>query len=207
MTTSTHPKPSIEASAIAEKIVTEQDDPSLLAYANQLRHSRNSTVIKAARVLGEVVSRRPEMATCAVSTLVQSLFSVHPRVVRMSAETLPAIARVAPAKVAKHLDQFQSQFYQASEIAQEGIVRTYVALCLASVTYQRKLEHVFHTLLNKATPKQLATWAEVLIPALKGEPHASCKEIVEARLGQLPRDAAQKIAASLGIKLRALMAG
>jgi hypothetical protein len=207
MSTASYPKIGTGAAAIAEKIISEKDSPSILAYARQLRHDRDSTIIKAARVLDEVVSRKPEMGTGVVSTLVQGLFSSHPRVVQMSATALPAVARVSPAKVAKHLVEIQENFQTASEAAQTGIVRTYVALCLASVSYQRKLEHVFQQLLTDASAEQLAVWSDILLPALKGEPYASCRAIVEDRLERLPRDLAHGVAMGLGIKLRPAMAG
>jgi len=207
MSTSSHPKAGNGAAAIAEKIISEKDNPSVVAYARQLGHDRDSTIIKAARVLDEVVSRQPELGTGVVSTLVQGLFSSHPRVVQMSAKALPAVARVSPAKVAKHLADFQENFAAASAAAQTGIVRTYVALCLASVSYQRKLAHVFHQLFTDASDAQLAAWSEVLLPALKGEPYASCRAIVEERIERLPRDLAHGVAVGLGIRLRPAMAG
>ncbi|MCB9707848.1 MAG: hypothetical protein H6714_03515 [Myxococcales bacterium] len=207
MTTLTHTGSGRGSAAIAERIIHEQDNTCLLAYARQLGHERGATMIMAARVLEEVVSKRPEFGTGIISALVDGLFSSHPRVVQMSANTLPCVTRAAPAKVAKHLTRINERFCAACEVAQEGIIRTYVALCLASVTYHRKLEAVFQSILRDAAPPQLAVCADLLLPALKGQPHASCRDIVEGRLGDLPQDWAQKIARGLGIKLRMSMCG
>ncbi len=207
MTTSTYTGAARGSAAIAERIIHDQDNACLLAYARQLEHARDAMIVKAARVLDEVVSRQPELGTGVISALVEGLFSTHARVVQMSAHTLPSVARVSPAKVAKHLNELHKGFQMASDVAQDGIIRTYVALCLASVSYHRKLEGVFQLLLKDAAPPRLAAWADLLLPAIKGEPHASCRDIVEGRLGQLPHHWAQQIADCLGIRLRASMCG
>ena len=43
---------------------------------------------------------------------------------------------------------------------------------------------------------------EIVLPSLKGEPHARARAVVEDRLHSIPRQFAQPIAAFLGIKLR-----
>jgi hypothetical protein len=41
-----------------------------------------------------------------------------------------------------------------------------------------------------------------VLPALKGEPHAQARAVVEQRLSAIPRPQAEKISEFLGIKLR-----
>ena len=128
----------------------------------------------------------------------------RPRVVQAAAHTLPLLARVAPAKVAKHLKTLQGMFDGAADAAKDGIVRTFVALCVASVTYQKRLIANFELALRTADAKQLTAWTEHILPALKGEPYAQARTVVEQRLNDvsLPRPVAQRVADLLGVKLR-----
>ena len=71
--------------------------------------------------------------------------------------------------------------------------------------YQKKLIDIFEQALRQADAKALPRWVEVILPALKGEPYAQARAVVEARLTEpeLPKATAQRIADQLGIKLRA----
>ena len=91
-----------------------------------------------------------------------------------------------------------------TEEGKDGLVRTFAGLCTASVAYQKRLEPALARALGEAEPKLLIRWTEIVLPALKGEPHARARAVVEERLPQIPRPQAQKIADFLGIKLRPL---
>src|SRR5690606_11670644 len=93
-------------------------------------------------------------------------------------------------------------FTEASDIGKDGLVATFAALCTASVAYQKRLEPVLELALSSAEPKTLQRWTEIVLPSLKGEPHARARAVVEERLNHIPRQHAQPIAAFLGIKLR-----
>ena len=84
----------------------------------------------------------------------------------------------------------------------DGLVRTFAALCAASVAYQKRLEPVLTKALNYGEGKTLLRWTETVLPALKGEPHARARAVVENRLYRIPRSVAQPLADLLGIKLR-----
>jgi hypothetical protein len=112
------------------------------------------------------------------------------------------MARLAPARVARHLQLLTDSFSAASPLGKDGLVRTFAALCSASVAYQKRLEPVLDLALGQADPKTLVRWTEIVLPALKGEPHARARSVVEARVADLPRPIAQKLADFLGIKLR-----
>ena len=124
------------------------------------------------------------------------------RAVQAGAHALPVLARVAPAKVARHLEKLRGSFDSASETGKEGMVRTFVALCLASVAYQKRVVDVLERALAGAEPRTLQRWTEIVLPALKGEPHAQARAVVEQRLPEIPRPLAEKIGEFLGIKLR-----
>src|SRR5262249_40933878 len=137
-----------------------------------------------------------------IERFVRLLMSENARVVQTSAHALPALARVAPAKVARHLDRLRAGYDEASDVAKEGMVRTFVALCIASVAYQRRVVDVLEKALLGVEPKTLVRWTELVLPALKGEPHAQARAVVEQRLYEIPRQQAEKIAEFLGVKLR-----
>jgi hypothetical protein len=202
-------RPPAQAVAIASELVSgtpQPGQPGIDHYVRGLVDPKDSTSILASKVLEEVANQKPELLAPHIERFVSGLGSDRPRVAHCSAHALPILARVAPAKVAKHLATLQASFGSASEIARDGLVRTFVSLCLASVTYQRRLIEVFEQALREADPKALVRWVELILPALKGEPYAQARSIAEARLNEpeLPRPVAQRVAELLGVKLRAI---
>jgi hypothetical protein len=193
------------AADIAAALAAGANDPPLSHYAKALDDDNPNTAAHGARVIEELVAIKPELGAPHIERLVRGLWSPHARVVQAAAAALPQLGKVAPAKVARHLDRLQAGFDAGSEAARDGIVRTLVALCLASVAYQRRVVDVLEKALAGAEPKTLQRWTEVVLPALKGEPHAQARSAVERRLGELPRAIAEKIAEQLGIKLRPSM--
>jgi hypothetical protein len=178
----------------------EQQDVS--PYIRALEDPSSSVATKAARAVEEMLSKKPELGIPHVEQLVKLLVSDKTRVVQACAAVLPQIAQVAPAKVARHLNTLTSSFESASDAGKEGMMRIFVALCLASIAYQKRLSGVLEVALVKADGKTLQRWTELLLPALKGEPHAFARSVVERRLNDIPRPIAKKIASFLGIKLR-----
>lgn len=194
-------RPKRGAAADAQKLVEEGTQADFNRWGDMLHDDKPSAATKAARVLGEVAATEPGALTPIVDRFVRGLLSEHKRVVRASADALPAIASVAPARVAKHLDKLKAAYPDASELGQDGIVRTFATLCAASVAYQKRLEPVLKQALAGADPRRLVEWTEAVLPALKGEPHANARAVVEKRLHSIPRNHAQKIADFLGVKL------
>lgn len=188
---------------IAEAIVAGSPEHNLATHANALSDGNKNTTALAAHVLDEIMARKPELAAPHIERIIRLLSSDNTRVAQSCANALPELARVAPAKVAKHLPKLSAAFEAGSEVTQEGVVRTYAALCVASVAYQKRLIELMESALRGAEPKTLQRWTEIILPALKGEPHAQARAVVESRLYDLPRPLAQKIATFLGIKLRA----
>lgn len=189
------------AAADAQKLVEEGSQADFNRWGAMLHDEKPATANKAARVLGEVAATQPAALSPIVERFVRGLLSEHKRVVRASADALPAIASVAPARVAKHLDKLKAAYPKATEPGQDGVVRTFATLCAASVAYQKRLEPTLKQALAGAEPKRLVEWSEAVLPALKGEPHANARAVVEKRLHSIPRAQAQKIADLLGIKL------
>lgn len=157
---------------------------------------------KSARILSEAAARRADLLAPFVDRFVKGLTVENKRVAQTAGEALPAIAKIAPARVAKHLDALRDAFGRTTDEGKDGLVRTWAALCAASVAYQKRLEPCLTHALGEADPKTLVRWTEVVLPSLKGEPHARARAVVEERLESLPRPQAQSIADFLGIKLR-----
>ena len=190
------------AASVAGEIVAGTSAQDLGYYARALEDESKSVSTHAARVVEEVVSLKPALATAHIERLVRLLGSKQERVVQACAHALPDLARAAPAKVAKHLPRLRDSYAEVDQVAQDGIVRTFVALCTASVAYQKRLIDVIERALQDAEPKLLLQWSQIVLPVLKGEPHAQARAVVEQRLPNIPRAEAQKIADFLGVKLR-----
>jgi hypothetical protein len=196
-------QPSVEAASLANALASGASATSLEQYVEALLGANPAG---AARVLEALAQIKPELLTPHIELLVKHLESPQITVAQCCAHCLPALARVAPAKVAKQLKNMQAALPDAPEIAKDGLVRTFVALCVASVTYQKRLIDSFELALRSADAQQLPSWVEHILPALKGEPYAQARSVVEQRLPdpQLPREIAQRVADFLGVKLRPL---
>lgn len=191
------------SAAIARKILAEENPQSKIAeHGETMMEGPRTAATQSARVLSELVAQKPELIVPLVSKFAKGISSSNKRVVQTSAEALPAIARIAPARVARQLDVLKSSFQEANDVGKDGLVKTFAALCTASVAYQKRLEPVLTLALSKADGKTLLAWTQIVLPALKGEPHARARAVVEGRLNLIPRSYAQQIADFLGIKLR-----
>lgn len=189
-----------ELSAGAAAILAGNDQ-QLLQHVQALEQEGRPASL-AARVVEEVIQQKPQLGAPHIGRLVKLLIGGPARGAQTAALTLPLLAKVAPAKVARHLDTLREGFGAASEPAKDGMVRVFIALCLASVAYQRRVIDVLEKALAGAEPKTLVQWTELALPALKGEPHAQARAVVEQRMYEVPRPQAQRIADFLGVKLR-----
>jgi hypothetical protein len=199
---SQRPDKSGSAGELAARIVSAADAAAVIAHAEQLMSDKPTTAAASARVLEELLVRKPEMLVPVIDKLVQAIITGPKRTVQTAAMALPTMARLAPARVARHLPLLTERFSQASDVGKDGLVATFAALCTASVAYQKRLEPVLEVALSTAEPKTLYRWTEIVLPSLKGEPHARARAVVEERIHQIPRPLAQPIASFLGVKLR-----
>ncbi|MEM1415764.1 MAG: hypothetical protein AAGH15_12730 [Myxococcota bacterium] len=191
------------SAAIAAAIIADEAAPAKVAEQTELLlDPRSTTATKAARVVGEIANEKPELLVTHVEKFARSLTSKNKRVIQAAAEALPAVAKLAPARVAKHLDTLKAAFDETTLDGKDGLVRTFANLCTASVAYQKRLEPVLAKALEIADGKTLLRWSQIVLPALKGEPHARARSVVEDRLDRIPRATAQQIATTLNFKLR-----
>lgn len=201
------PKPPAKrgAAKVAAELIASGDSQGVQQHAAALEDSVERTASNSARVLQEVAEQKPEMVVPIIERFARLLTSDNPRVVQTCASALPPLSRVAPAKVAKQLNTLTGNWEKTNAVGRDGLVRAFAGLCTASVAYQKRLEPALARALRDADPKTLFTWTEVVLPALKGEPHARARAVVEDRLYRIPRPQAQLIADFLGVKLRPLM--
>ena len=190
------------AAKVAAQIAANADAPAVLAHAEAFASDKPTAASGAARVLDELVAQKPEMVVPIIDRFVSAVTGRQERTVQTAAAALPVMARIAPARVARHLPALTSGFERSTETGKDGLVSTFAALCTASVAYQKRLEPVLGLALRSADAKTLQRWTEIVLSSLKGEPHARARAVVEDRLGNIPRQYAQLIATFLGVKLR-----
>jgi hypothetical protein len=190
---------------LALELSASNDSQAVLRHAIALEDDREATANQAARLIQELSEIKPELLVPLIERFSRLLVSKNKRVVASSATALAPLSRIAPAKVAKQLPLLTQNWEHTTDEGKDGLVRTFAGLCTASVAYQKRLEPALARALGEAEPKLLIRWTEIVLPALKGEPHARARAVVEERLPNIPRPQAQKIADFLGIKLRPLM--
>jgi hypothetical protein len=190
--------------ALANDLIASNDTQAVLRHAVTLEDDREATANQAARLIQELADLKPELLVPLIERFSRLLLAKNKRVVASSASALAPLSRIAPAKVAKQLPVLTQNWEHTTEEGKDGLVRTFAGLCTASVAYQKRLEPALARALGEAEPKLLIRWTEIVLPALKGEPHARARAVVEERLPNIPRPQAQKIADFLGIKLRPL---
>jgi len=190
------------AADVAARVLSGEEDKTIIDLGDELIGEKKSVAAQAARVLDEIVSEKPEAVVPIIDRFAKAIGASAKRPAQSAAHALPLMARVAPARVARHPPRLKESFDGATAAGKDGLVRTFAGLCTASVAYQKRLEDVLNKALSEADAKTLIAWTEVVLPALKGEPHARARATVEGRLGRIPKVHAQKIADFLGIRLR-----
>ena len=189
---------------LASELIANGDAQGVLRHAAALEDERENAANQAARLIQELAETKPELIVPLIERFARLVASKNKRVAASCAAALAPLSRIAPAKVAKQLPVLTHNWEHTTEEGKDGLVRTFAGLCTASVAYQKRLEPALARALGEAEPKLLIRWTEVVLPALKGEPHARARAVVEERLPSIPRPQAQKIADFLGIKLRPL---
>ncbi len=188
--------------ATAREPAAEDAAPSVQAYADALIEGKGPAANQAAEVVGRLALEKPEALVPAIERLTRAVSSKVRRSAQAASDALPALARIAPARVAKHLDALKLAYDEATPIGRDGLVRTFSALCSASVAYQKRLEPMLTEALRTCDGKSLVRWSQTVLPSLKGEPHARARLVVEARLYEIPRPYGIKLGEVLGVRLR-----
>lgn len=155
-----------------------------------------------ADALRDVAEREPKLLGPVIGRLARQTRHPDPVVAAACGAILAELCKTSPAKVAKQIDTLTDALSDAGPAARDGIVHTFIALCAASVVYQRRLGGTLSQALAGADMQQLSSWAQLMLPTLKGEPYANAREIVEQRLSDLPRTEGQALCATIGVSYR-----
>lgn len=165
----------------------------------------------AARVIAEVGTRAPDLLLAHADRLVDL---IDPARGEMLAFTMLALSPVAP-RYAETLWPARDLFWaalsdlsQPAELAQGGAVRLLSAMCAANPDYARTLAGGLVDLLGKCMPKDVAFFAESVLPALGPAHSHRAKPVLDRRLKELtPAEVARlrraQRAAQLGTPLAA----
>ena len=105
------------AAAAAEKLLSDETPQSKIAeHGETMMEGPRTAATQSARVLSEVIAEKPELVVPLVAKFAKGISSSNKRVVQTSAEALPAIARIAPARVARQLDVLKGSFEEANDV-------------------------------------------------------------------------------------------
>jgi hypothetical protein len=173
---------------LAADLVFAEDSDSVSILIGAIERHDHAHVADAARVLSEVGTRAPELLTAHVDRLVSLVDADH---VDMLPFTMTALAPVGT-QVADALWDSRDLLWQPladlnqpCTFAQQGAVRLLAALCLAGPDCARTLAGGLVDLLGKCMPRDVAFFAEVVLPAL-GQAHSHrAKPVLERRLKEL----------------------
>jgi hypothetical protein len=165
----------------------------------------------AARVIAEVGTRAPDLLLAHSDRLVEMIDVSR---AEMLPYTMMALSPVA-SRYAEQLWPSRDLFWaaladlnQTADLAQGGAVRLLAAMCAASPDYARTLAGGLVDLLGKCMPKDVAFFAESVLPALGPAHSHRAKPVLDRRLKELtPAEVARlrraQRAAQLGTPLAA----
>jgi hypothetical protein len=173
---------------LAADIVFSEDGEAVSILIGAIERHDPMHVVDAARVLSEVGTRAPELVMLHIERLLSLVDSDHDDVLPY---TMTAIAPVGT-QVAESLWESRDMLWQPLSdlnqpctFAQQGAVRLLASLCLAGPDYARTLAGGLVDLLGKCMPRDVAFFAEVVLPAL-GQAHSHrAKPVLERRLKEL----------------------
>lgn len=171
----------------AELVITDDSEAVKLLIAVLERHDLEHAP-DAARVLCEVGSRSPELLLTHVDKLLALCDESQREVLPY---TMFAISPVAH-KHAETLWDMRDLFWSAladltqpTDMAQAGAVRLLSSLCAAGADYARTLAGGLVDLLGKCMPKDVAFFAESVLPALGTAHSHRAKPVLDRRMKEL----------------------
>lgn len=196
---------------LAADIVFADDTDAVSVLVAVIERHDDVHAPDAARVIAEVGTRAPDLLLAHADRLVDL---IDPTRGEMLAYTMLALSPVAP-RYAETLWPARDLFWaalsdlsQPAELAQGGAVRLLSAMCAANPDYARTLAGGLVDLLGKCMPKDVAFFAESVLPALGPAHSHRAKPVLDRRLKELtPAEVARlrraQRAAQLGTPLAA----
>ena len=173
---------------LAADLVFADDTDAVSALVGVIERHDEHHAPDAARVIAEVGTRAPDLLLAHAERLVE-MIDVSQRT--MLPFTMLALSPVA----SRHAEQLwgsRDLFWQAladltqpADLAQAGAVKLLAALCAAGPDYARTLAGGLVDLLGKCMPKDVAFFAESVLPALGAAHSHRAKPVLDRRLKEL----------------------
>lgn len=196
---------------LAADIVFAEDTDAVATLIAVIERHDDMHAPDAARVVAEVGSRAPDLLGDHADRLVEMIDSSQQE---MLPYVMLALSPVA-SNYAEHLWPARDLFWasladlsQPANLAQGGAVKLLAALCATGPDYARTLAGGLVDLLGKCMPKDVAFFAESVLPALGSAHSHRAKPVLDRRLKELtPAEVARlrraQRAAQLGTALAA----
>lgn len=173
---------------LAANIVFHLDHDAVSILVGCIERGDDVHAPDAARVLCEVGSRDAELLLPEVERLMSLCESGERAMLPFAMYALSPLA----GHVAEQLWDMRDRFWQAlgesadhSEMAQAGGVKLLSALCAAGPDYARTLAGGLVDLLGKCLPKDVALYAESVLPALGSAHSHRAKPVLDRRMKEL----------------------
>ncbi len=173
---------------LAADIVFADDTDAVAALIAVIERHDDTHAPDAARVISEVGTRAPDLLIAHAERLVE-MIDVSQK--EMLPYTMLALAPVAN-RHAEQLWPSRDLFWasladltQPADLAQAGAVKLLASLCAAGPDYARTLAGGLVDLLGKCMPKDVAFFAESVLPALGSAHSHRAKPVLDRRLKEL----------------------
>lgn len=196
---------------LAADIVFADDTDAVSCLIAVIERHDDLHASDASRVIAEVGTRAPDLLLAHADRLVEMIDAGN---AMMRPYTMMALSPVA-SKYAEQLWPSRDLFWaalsdlnQSADLAAAGAVKLLAAMCAASPDYARTLAGGLVDLLGKCMPKDVAFFAESVLPALGSAHSHRAKPVLDRRLKELtPAEVARlrraQRAAQLGTPLAA----
>jgi hypothetical protein len=173
---------------LAADIVFADDADAVAVLIGIIERHDETHAPDAARVVAEVGTRAPDLVLGHAERLIEM---IDPTRREMLPFTMLALSPVA-SKHAEALWSSRELFWQAladltqpADLAQAGAVRLLASLCAAGPDYARTLAGGLVDLLGKCMPRDVAFFAESVLPALGAAHSHRAKPVLDRRLKEL----------------------
>ena len=173
---------------LAADIVFADDTDAISCLITVIERHDDLHASDASRVIAEVGTRAPELLLAHADRLVEMIDAGN---AMMRPYTMLALSPVA-SKYAHQLWPSRDLFWAAlsdlnmsADLAAAGAVKLLAAMCAASPDYARTLAGGLVDLLGKCMPKDVAFFAESVLPALGSAHSHRAKPVLDRRLKEL----------------------
>jgi hypothetical protein len=173
---------------LAAEIVENGDDDAVGILVSVFERHDDAHAPDAARVLFEVGGRAPELLQMHAERLISLCDASQKEMLPYTMYALAPVAHLHAEALWEMRDLFWSalaDLTQPADMAQAGAVRLLSALCAAGPDFARTLAGGLVDLLGKCMPKDVAFFAESVLPALGTAHSHRAKPVLDRRMKEL----------------------